>query len=68
MVIQGKLAQGEAGELLSKVHLARRWNLGWFTKNDWGWRDGSAVKSTCCFSRGPEFNSQHGIHIPHGGS
>ena len=29
-----------------------------------GWRDGSDVKSTNCFSRGPEFNSQQ----PHGGS
>jgi hypothetical protein len=29
-----------------------------------GWRDVSAVKSTDCFSRGPEFNSQQ----PHGGS
>jgi hypothetical protein len=29
-----------------------------------GWRDGSAVESTDCFSRGPEFNSQQ----PHGGS
>jgi hypothetical protein len=29
-----------------------------------GWRDGSAVKSTDCSSRGPEFNS----HQPHGGS
>jgi len=28
------------------------------------WRDGSAVKSTGCSSRGPEFNSQQ----PHGGS
>jgi hypothetical protein len=28
------------------------------------WRDGSAVKSTDCSSRGPEFNSQK----PHGGS
>jgi hypothetical protein len=28
------------------------------------WRDGSAVKSTDCYSRGPEFNSQQ----PHGGS
>jgi hypothetical protein len=28
------------------------------------WRDGSAVKSTDCSSRGPEFNSQH----LHGGS
>jgi hypothetical protein len=27
-----------------------------------GWRDGSAVKSTDCSSRGPEFNSQQ----PHG--
>jgi hypothetical protein len=24
----------------------------------WGWRDGSAVKSTDCSSRGSEFNSQ----------
>jgi hypothetical protein len=31
---------------------------------DRGWRDGSAVKSTGCSSRGPEFNSQQ----PHGGS
>ena len=29
-----------------------------------GWRDGSAVKSAGCSSRGPEFNSQQ----PHGGS
>jgi hypothetical protein len=29
-----------------------------------GWSDGSAVKSTDCSSRGPEFNSQQ----PHGGS
>jgi hypothetical protein len=29
-----------------------------------GWRDGSAVKSTDCFLRGPEFNSQYS----HGGS
>jgi hypothetical protein len=28
-----------------------------------GWRDGSAVKSTDCSSRGPEFKSQQ----PHGG-
>ena len=26
--------------------------------NTGGWRDGSAVKSTVCSSRGPEFNSQ----------
>ena len=31
---------------------------------DKGWKDGSAVKSTDCSSRGPEFNSQE----PHGGS
>jgi hypothetical protein len=29
-----------------------------------GWRDGSAVKSTNCTSKGPEFNSQQ----QHGGS
>ena len=29
-----------------------------------GWRHGSAIKSTDCSSRGPEFNSQK----PHGGS
>jgi hypothetical protein len=29
-----------------------------------GWRDGSVVKSTNCFSEGPEFKSQQ----PHGGS
>ena len=30
----------------------------------WGWRDGSAVKSTDCIPEGPEFKSQQ----PHGGS
>ena len=34
-----------------------RFNIG-------GWRDGSAVKSTNCSSKGPEFKSQQ----PHGGS
>jgi hypothetical protein len=29
-----------------------------------GWRDGSAVKSADCSSKGPEFKSQQ----PHGGS
>jgi hypothetical protein len=29
-----------------------------------GWSDGSAVKSTDCSSKGPEFNSQE----PHSGS
>jgi len=29
-----------------------------------GWRDDLEVKSTGCYSRGPEFNSQQ----PHGGS
>jgi hypothetical protein len=29
-----------------------------------GWRDGSVVKRTDCFSGGPEFKSQK----PHGGS
>jgi hypothetical protein len=29
-----------------------------------GWRDGSAGKSTDCFSKGPDFKSQQ----PHGGS
>jgi hypothetical protein len=33
-------------------------------KNVLGWGDGSAVKSTDCSSRGPEFKSQQ----PHGGS
>ncbi|CAO2606077.1 hypothetical protein LEMLEM_LOCUS12736 [Lemmus lemmus] len=30
----------------------------------WGWRDGSAVKSFACSSKGPGFNSQQS----HGGS
>ncbi|CAO2624518.1 hypothetical protein LEMLEM_LOCUS18409, partial [Lemmus lemmus] len=33
-------------------------------KSNTGWRDGSAVKSIACSSKGPEFNSQQ----PHGGS
>jgi hypothetical protein len=32
--------------------------------NKWGWREGSAVKSTDCSSKGPEFKSQQ----LHGGS
>jgi hypothetical protein len=35
----------------------KKWKYG-------GWKDFSAVKSTGCSSRGPEFNSQQ----PHGGS
>jgi hypothetical protein len=31
---------------------------------NWGWRDGSMVKSTDCSSKGPEFKFQQ----PHGGS
>jgi hypothetical protein len=30
----------------------------------WGWRDGSLIKITDYFSKGPEFDFQH----PHGGS
>jgi hypothetical protein len=35
-----------------------------FLKINRGWIDGSVVKSTNCFSKGPEFKSQQ----PHGGS
>ena len=35
-----------------------------FKSSCMGWRDGSEVKSTNCFSRGPKFNSQQ----LHGGS
>jgi hypothetical protein len=40
--------------------------MGKLINNGWvgGWRDGSAVKSTDCSSKGPVFNSQQ----PHGGS
>jgi hypothetical protein len=38
--------------------------LEWLKSTSEGWRDGSAVKSTGCSSRGPEFNSQQS----HGGS
>jgi hypothetical protein len=38
--------------------------LNFLLKNILGWRNGSAVKSTDCSCRGPEFNSQQ----PHGGS
>jgi hypothetical protein len=27
-------------------------------RDEGGWRDGSAIKSTDCSSRGPEFNAQ----------
>ena len=29
------------------------------SQNTRGWRDGSAVRSTCCSYRGPGFSSQH---------
>jgi hypothetical protein len=44
------------GEMMVLIQEGRGWG--------WSWRDGSAVKSTDCFSRGPEFKSQQ----PHGGS
>jgi len=45
------------GGLLSSLTASLRTGAG-------GWRDGSAVKSTDCSSRGHEFKSQQ----PHGGS
>jgi hypothetical protein len=39
-------------------------NPGTYKADRLGWRDGSAVKSTDCSSRGSEFSSQQ----PHGGS
>jgi hypothetical protein len=44
-----------------KEHMEK---YGTLKKKILGWRDGSMVKSTDCFSRGPEFSSQQ----PHGGS
>jgi hypothetical protein len=38
--------------------------VGHVEKGEEEWRDGSAVKSTDCSSKGPEFKSQQ----PHGGS
>ena len=46
----------------SAVH--RKHKLKNKNKKQWGWKDGSMVKSTACSSRGPEFNSQQ----PHGSS
>jgi hypothetical protein len=43
-------------------HLRPLENTGFYSRK--GWRDGLAVKSTDCSSRGPEFNSQQ----PHGDS
>jgi hypothetical protein len=40
------------------------WKFLVIKKQDAGWKDGSAVKSTDCSSKGPEFKSQQ----PHGGS
>jgi len=51
---------------VSKETLAKRVKMSVLPKEktDEGWGDGSAVKSTGCSSRGPEFKSQQ----PHGGS
>jgi hypothetical protein len=43
--------------LQPQITALKKWGL-------MGWRDGSAVKSTDCSSKGPEFKSQQ----PHGGS
>lgn len=39
-------------------HLDEEYHCKQFTKFQ-GWQDGSSVKNTCCFCRGPEFHSQH---------
>jgi hypothetical protein len=44
--------------------LSQKTNQKRLEKKRGGWRDGSAGKSTDCFSEGPEFKSQQ----PHGGS
>jgi hypothetical protein len=56
--LQALHAHGEQTHPLSKQKLSRLKSM------FWDWRDGSAVKSTDCSSRGSEFNSQQ----PHGGS
>jgi hypothetical protein len=49
-----------------KLELWTSSELGLCEKWEMGWRDGSAVKSTDCSSRGPEFKSQqtHGASQP----
>jgi hypothetical protein len=52
-------------EVVIKSRNCRQWCCVMLLKMDsWGWRDGSAVKSTDCSPEGPEFKSQQ----PHGGS
>jgi hypothetical protein len=53
---------GVGGEVEDKVTNETNWEI--YKSHNWGWRDGSAVKSTDCSSEGPEFKSQQ----PHGGS
>ena len=63
---EGERASEEAGERRNEESGVKpiKGRLVSMIENCGGWRDGSAVKSTDCSSRGPEFNSQQ----PHGGS
>jgi hypothetical protein len=62
---QSELAECKAKNRKSmKICIASKQEHRAFKDDTWGWRDGSAVKSTDCSSEGPEFKSQQ----PHGGS
>lgn len=43
------------GKVLVQVTLIKRSGSLENKKTLWGWRCGSMVKSTCCFSKGPKF-------------
>jgi hypothetical protein len=60
---------GGGGDKPSRRHITcQHWVISsykmWSKFERWGCKDGLAVKSTCCSSRGPRFNSQP----PHDGS
>jgi hypothetical protein len=55
---------GEWGWCSGRTRGKKKYDQNILHKKFEGWRDGSAVKSTDCSSRGPEFKSQQ----PHGGS
>ena len=54
--LEGRLLM-EQEDLGLSHHEAQEWRI------IGGWRDGSTVKSTDCFSRGPEFKSQQSYDL-----
>jgi hypothetical protein len=67
VVRKGDICQPQPGYPLWVFSISKKKKRYFFSFSRYrklGWRDGSAIKSTDCSSKGPEFKSQQ----PHGGS